>query len=160
VGTYIYPFGYLSSSYLLANKALLCAGPATIFGSTVLCGVVSVRNATIAANSSGGAMVVCGDMGVSGNAFISNQTVERDFRVMGNTTLDGSLKLGGSLVVSGKYSFDLMKVEGDVAATSLTTGTLLVPGAARVWAETSMSARTWWCTETARSPEIWASRGT
>ena len=112
-----------------AQKSLLCAGNASFFGNTALCGgVTTVKSSSIATNSSSGAMVIAGDMGVSGNAYISNLIAEKGLRVQGNTVLDGSLQLGGSLTVLGKYSFDVMKIDGNVAATSLTTGTLLVPG--------------------------------
>ena len=118
-------YGFVSTA---AEKALLCAGDATFFGNTALCGVTTVKSSSIATNSSSGAMIVSGDMGVSGNAYISNLVAEKGLRVLGNTILNGSLQLGGSLEVLGKYSFDVMKIDGNVAATSLATGTLIIPG--------------------------------
>jgi hypothetical protein len=114
------------------NSSLLCAGPATIIGDTMLYGITKIKNPTIATNSSSGSFIVNGDMGVTGNAFINNAIIEKDIVIRGNSTLTGTLNLNGPLNVLGQFTFGTIIAHDTTDSTAIGTGALISNGGASI----------------------------
>lgn len=121
-----YPINAAATAIATATDAnavskLLCAGPSSFLGNTLIQGEVTIKNSTIATNTASGAFVVKGDAGITGNAYISQLTVDK------NAVISGNLTVNGNISISQNFQFNQMSITGSIPATSITTGALIIP---------------------------------
>jgi predicted acyltransferase (DUF342 family) len=103
---------------------MICTGPSTFLGNTTIQGGnVLIKNSSVATNTTSGSLVVQGDVGIAGKAFISELIIDQ------NTLIKGNLFINGTISTTNQFQFHQITIRGTIPApsTSINTGALIIP---------------------------------